>query len=361
MKITYLSASIISSNSANSVHVMKMCQAFAKNGHEVVLVASKGIDTTDPYDFYNVNKCFNIVLSRQYPKIFSSIFRLFQGIKLGKNSDIIYTRWNLGAVVLSLLLNKYIIFEYHNSSSLFIQTILQKMFIKRQSIIRHVFITHALKKYFLDKYPSLINKDVIVLPDGADVYEQVKNYNNKVECVYLGSFLKGKGVEIVIEIAKKMPNFKFHILGGDEKQVEFFKKVTLANNIIWYGHVPQKMAMNILDSVDIALLPNQNSILIDNDKEDIGKWTSPMKLFEYMAKGKAIIASNLDVLKEILTHEKNCILVDSKNTNEWVDAINRLENDRDLLKKISQEAKADLDNKYSWKIRAERALVNLSL
>ena len=65
MRILYISKSIIPSRTANSIHVMKMCQAFAENGHEVVLLApdrkqryEKNIN--DIYDYYGVKKSFNI-------------------------------------------------------------------------------------------------------------------------------------------------------------------------------------------------------------------------------------------------------------------------------------------------------------
>ena len=65
MRITYISKSIIPSRTANSIHVMKMCQAFADNGHEIILLApdSKNEyekDINDIYDNYGVRKNFKI-------------------------------------------------------------------------------------------------------------------------------------------------------------------------------------------------------------------------------------------------------------------------------------------------------------
>ena len=65
MKILYLSKSIIPSRTANSINVMKMSQAFADNGHEVVLLAPNlknkyEKDVTDIYEYYGVKKNFKI-------------------------------------------------------------------------------------------------------------------------------------------------------------------------------------------------------------------------------------------------------------------------------------------------------------
>lgn len=66
MKITYISSSTIPSRTANSIHVMKMCQAFAKNGHEVTLLAPDNHKEYEPsvecvYDYYGVDQCFEII------------------------------------------------------------------------------------------------------------------------------------------------------------------------------------------------------------------------------------------------------------------------------------------------------------
>jgi len=65
MKILYISKSNIPSRSANSIHVIKMCQAFSDNGHEVVMLApniKKKFDssTEDIYKYYGVKKNFVI-------------------------------------------------------------------------------------------------------------------------------------------------------------------------------------------------------------------------------------------------------------------------------------------------------------
>ena len=78
MKIIYISNSIIPSRSANSVHVMKMCQSFASLGHEVILLAPDFCDEyekniLDDFSFYNVEKTFKLV-KLKVPKIKGKTF-----------------------------------------------------------------------------------------------------------------------------------------------------------------------------------------------------------------------------------------------------------------------------------------------
>ena len=66
MKVAYISSSSIPSRSANSIHVMKMCQAFAKNGHEVTLLAPDNHKDYEPdvecvYDYYGVDQCSGLI------------------------------------------------------------------------------------------------------------------------------------------------------------------------------------------------------------------------------------------------------------------------------------------------------------
>ena len=79
-------------------------------------------------------------------------------------------------------------------------------------------------------------------------------------------------------------------------------------NLKFWGHVSPARVPECLGQFGIALLPNQPSVRLPNG-DDIGRFTSPMKLFEYMAAGRAIIASDLPTLREVLTDDVNCLLV----------------------------------------------------
>lgn len=108
MKIVYISYATIPSRTANSIQVMKMCQAMALNGHKVVLLvpdkkseSEKGI--SDIYHFYGVKNCFEIrkifcPLIKEKTLIFS-----FRATYIAKKlkSDIIYTRSILAGLVAS--------------------------------------------------------------------------------------------------------------------------------------------------------------------------------------------------------------------------------------------------------------------
>ena len=153
MKITYISASIIPSTKANTVNVMKMCNALSENGHEVTLVGTKGKDIDNIYSYYNVNESFKLKLSKN--NFFSPINRLVTGLKASKNSDLIYTRWIVAAMILIVFFNKRIIFEYHAPYKKGLYRYFESKIVKSNKVVRHIFITKALKNYYLNKYPEI--------------------------------------------------------------------------------------------------------------------------------------------------------------------------------------------------------------
>ena len=79
-----------------------------------------------------------------------------------------------------------------------------------------------------------------------------------------------------------------------------------------------------MSSVDLLLMPYQNKVSIGVRGQDTSRWMSPMKMFEYMAAGQAIVASDLPVLREILVHKHNAILTKADDVIEWETAIKML-------------------------------------
>lgn len=365
MKILYLSNSKIPSNTAYSVHVMKMCQALASNGHDVTLVGLKNSKDNNQklFDIYNVRKIFKLSLvSIRLPKINSFLLLILSLIRSMK-AEIIYSRWRIGAFLVGLLFRKKTIyFEYHIMPQSKINQFIESHLINKNKITKHIFITNALKNDYFKKYPILKSQNCIILPDGADVPQNnSKSFNldtsNTLQICYVGSFFPGKGIDLVIELANSYTTAHFHIIGGKNSEVEKYKARVKSNNVTFYGYQNQNTISNLLRKMDIGLLPNQPRVSVgDKSNIDIGSWTSPMKMFDYMAHKNAIIASDLDVLKEVLINNYNAKIVDHSAINEWIRVINELNESREELKRIANNAFNDLVSKYTWNNRAKKVI-----
>lgn len=377
MKILYISKSVIPSRTANSIQVMKMCQAFSDNGHEVVLLApdlktqyEKNID--DIYKYYGVRKNFE-VKKLWHPDIRSGALlytlAIFFYLIFKKKYNLVYGRFLHGCYVAVLLKNK-VIFESHERifDNKTHRIIVFKKLIKNKYFKKLIVISNALKNMYLKK--GFLNDNKIqVAHDGADNVVDL-NYkikllgsNKNLKVGYVGHLYKGKGMEVISLMANKLDkDIEIHIIGGLEKDIKLWKKKIISKNIYFYGFVPHKEVSKYINSFDVCLLPNQKIIFpysFNSSKKNsvnISAFTSPLKLFEYMSHKKAIIASDLAVIREVL-NRKNSILVKYNNIKSWISAIKKLKKLKNR-KLIANQALKDFSN-YSWKNRASKLLNNI--
>jgi glycosyltransferase involved in cell wall biosynthesis len=351
-----------------------MCHAFADNGHEVILLApdkkkSYEKKVKDIYEYYGVKKNFTIK-KLWYPNIKGGAFfytlAIFFYLIINKNFNLVYGRFIYGCYIASLLKNETI---YESHAPIYEETKYGLRFfnqlVKSRYFKKLVVISQVLKDIYLEN-GFLNNGKIQVAHDGAD---EVLNFNstidllgdiNKFKVGYVGHLYKGKGIEIVASIAGKVKHdVEFHIIGGNEQDINIWKKSINNRNVFFYGHVPHKEVSNYINALDVCLLPNQKVIFASGAKStgmNLSKFTSPLKVFEYMSHKKPIIASNLPVLKEVL-NEKNSILVNCDNITEWINAIEKLKSpqNRDM---IANQALCDFNN-YTWKNRVLRLMNNI--
>lgn len=369
-KIAYLSKSIIPSRTANSVHVMKMCQALASYNHDVTLYSYKGNYDIDAYSFYGVINNFKIEQTiMRFKGVLQPIYHLARIYKdISKKNklkpEIIYSRDLLS---LFALRNNGIPFAYeaHSFTSSKIHKQLEKIIFRNSNFVFLGVISDSLRQDYLREYPYLLKEKIIVLPDGADIPKdielltvdvEVKNKfsNYRPQIGYIGHLYEGRGIDIVIKVSRKMKNCDFHIIGGEEKDIKSWSKLVCdQDNIHFHGFVPNFKLINYYNHLDILLAPYQAEVMVGSGKTDTSKWMSPMKIFEYMSYKKCIISSNLDVLKEVLTDGYNSILVAPTDIDQWVSAINKVVEDRDLFNRLSTNAYNDLVLKYTWSKRAK--------
>ena len=374
MRIVYISKSIIPSRTANSIHVMKMCQAFADNGHEVILLAPNlkyqyENEVDDIYEFYGVKKIFFIKkLWHPNLKIGAFVYTLsiFFYLLVSKKFNLVYGRFLHGCYVATLLMNEVILEThtpiYHVKNH---RLKVFKKIIKDKYFKKLVVISQALKNMYLDNGYLSKNK-IFVAHDGAD---EVVDFDDKINLLgdknslkvgYVGHLYKGRGIELIIECAKQINDMTFHIVGGTNKDIQYWKtyaKNSSLSNIFFYGFVTPEKTIYYKNTFDIVLAPYSRKVSVSGNAGDTSKFMSPLKIFEYMSHKKAIIASDLPALREVL-NSKNSLLVEPDNIEDWVNAIIKL---RENENREQLEINAFIDfGKYSWKNRAMQILTSIS-
>ena len=163
MKILYISNSIIPSKMANSINVIKMCQAFADNGHEVTLLAPNIKNKYekkifDLYDFYGVKKNFKIK-KLWYPNIKGNFIfytlAIFFYLLFNRKFDLVYGRFLYGCIT-AILFKKKVIYESHKPMSDKDFKIFKKFTISK-NLIKIIVISQSLKNMYLEIYFFISN------------------------------------------------------------------------------------------------------------------------------------------------------------------------------------------------------------
>lgn len=369
MKIIYISSSVVPSKAANSIHVMKMSEAFAQHGHDVILIArdSRERNTQDNfnvYDYYGVKRCFDILwFPWPAPKIGGLVYGWYCFRSLPKLApDVVYARSIYGALV---AVNRGLpcIYEAHTPPHSWIQYLLEKALFRSKSFKHLVVISEALKREYERLYPWLDDNRILVAHDGADLPPEEKQIASiakwpgrpgSPQIGYVGQLYPGKGIEVIAELAKRLPEMDFHVIGGSDADVCRWKQRARYRNLFFHGFVPPRQTPQYRAMCDILLLPAQYKVsTTSSGRGDISRWMSPLKLFEYMASKRAIIASNLPTVCEVLRDGYNALLVQPDDIEGWVQALQRLSEDKELRKRLAENAYADLVSKYTWFQRAE--------
>src|ERR1044071_7980868 len=282
MKIAYVSNSVVPSHTANSVHVMKMCQAMAQEGHEVLLHIPRSRKSSacldvDIFSHYGIGTRFELFWIKTSPhwKSWDFAFRAFRNAKQW-NADLVYTR-HLPTALLSSLCGLQTIYEIHDVPQGVLGSRLFPFLMHNQSMCRLVVITEALKRRLEEPDSSLLgDTDVLVAHDAVDIErfdhlpdpEQARRQLNLVErftAGYVGNLYPGRGVEMIIALAQQNLNVHFHIVGGPTETAQAFaQKAELekVSNITFVGQVPNAQVPIHLAACEILLMPHQSVVTV---------------------------------------------------------------------------------------------------
>jgi len=367
MNIAFVSASVVPSRYANSVHVMKLCAAFAELGHVVRLYAVQGEPHTDPYNQYDVPRSFSIsfVEKPSTPVLRAIVHSSALRYALRHSDpapDEIHGRIPLGVAAVADL-GIPIVYHSHGIPSRQIQRLAEKYVFSRRTFKRLVCISHALREDYLRLYPRLAPESVIVAPNGADVsvvaVKALEEWPGRDGCLqvgYVGHLYPGRGVDVVVEAAVRTPEIDYHLVGGTEEDLIHWRSQSLPKNIYLHGFRPQAALRSIYKRLDVVLAPYQERVLSAQGAGDSSRWMSPMKIFEYMAAQVPIIASDLPAIREVLQNDVTALLVPPADVTAWIAAIRVLRDDATMRLRLADSAFQVVSTQFTWKARALRCL-----
>ena len=226
-------------------------------------------------------------------------------------------------------------------------------------LLRLVVISESLRKYFVDF--GVPEAKIRVLHDAvnAGLYSAPSEpgpSGSPLSIGYVGSLHAGKGMEILLALALRDPQNQYHVFGGSPADIERWRNsASPSANVVFHGHIPNERVPETLARMDVLLMPYLRRVAVSGNYGDVAQWMSPLKMFEYMASGKAILCSDLPVLREVLEDDRNALLADPDDLDAWVRAVGRL-SDAALRARLGATARAEAVRDYTWEQRAKRIL-----
>lgn len=371
MKLIYVSGARIPDTWAHVLQILTMCEAFAESGVEVELIVPRraGTGDMDPYIYAGVERNFIIT---KIPCI---------DLWAGTQSTLLYwvrTFSFLIAVRIYLLFRKYDILytREHQIGVLFKNFFYEVHAIPRSSRTRFgkywkraaglVVLTEVIKSLFIDEgFPST---RIHVAPDAVKIsafntamsQAEARRRTNLPETTYLMGYVgtlktmqMEKGVACAIQSLRELPTeVELCVVGGEAQDIEEYRELAkregVAERVRFIGTVPRKEVSLYLRAFDCAVAPFP-------DFEHYRSYMSPLKIFEYMAAGIPMIVSDLPSLREVLS-EKTTLFIPPADNAALARAVEQLRADPDAAALLARNARKDVEQRFSWKKRAEDIL-----
>ena len=233
---------------------------------------------------------------------------------------------------------------------------LEMRFIYRVAV-KIICVSESSKKQLIEDWQVDPNK-IVIMPNGVDVeYFEQRNDPKSVRTKYklesnpligfVGNFQKWHGIDLLLKsftrILEQIPDARILLVGDGPARLEIDKWIAglnLESKVIITGYVPRDKVSEFLDAIDVAVIPYPRF-----SKE---LWFSPLKMYEYMAAGKAIVASRYGQIADVLEDGRTGILVEPGDVDELTRAILMLLNDEGLKLQLGKNAFDQAKNHHSW-------------
>lgn len=387
LRLLYIANARLPTEKAHGLQIVRMCDAFAGLGVEVLLLHpyrkqwNPKLKEVSVPKYYKVKYPFAVKqlpnwdivrLERFVPRpLFTGIFFshsvlwgvVAASIAVKEHANLYFTReptvaWWLGRNGLPTVL------EVHTVPKL-AQRPLIRSASRQQSVKLVIAVTEYLRQGLIKRH-SVPEEKTVTLHDGVDL-ERFNISLSKEEArqnlglplgkplvVYTGQLFPEKGVDTLVRAAPMLNEAQIVIVGGMPEDLERVRQLVRqvgVSNVTLVGYVSPNKVPLYLKAADVLILPNSAK------SAHSAYYTSPLKLFDYMAAGWPIVASYLPSIQEVLRHAVTGWLVEPDNPQALAEGVIKIINDGNLSARLSEHARVHV-NTYTWENRA-RFILNI--
>jgi glycosyltransferase involved in cell wall biosynthesis len=367
-RLVYVHNAAVPSQAANAVQVTKTCAAFQDAGMPTMLVIPSGMAGSAE----ETRRCYNLqrdIDLRTAPSpslpgrelIYGALASLRYGVS---GRPLFYTRSvSIASSIISM--RHEAVLEMHGPVTSLRPALKARLLAlsMSQRLRQLIVISEALKRHYEELVPALRAR-ICVAHDAADPIpdgQVPRMLDGDFKVGYVGQLYPGKGMELISAIAPLCPKATFHVVGGVEKDVgQWRNALRFQSNVVFHGYVPHSETAAFIAAMDVVVAPYLRVVRgVGIGESNLADWMSPLKLFEYMAAGKAIVTSDLPVLREVVVDGQEALLCDPDNPQQWADVLAVLGQSPRSRAELGLNALRKFLSNYTWDQRALRILTRL--
>ena len=388
MKIGYFNYlyDIKKSSVGASVHVEQLANALRNSGDEVDVYYLNRFTSVEA----SVQSSYRGFLKKKLWRYLNQVNALVSNLSyfvkewkiISKNKpDVILLRYNFLNVSLPLIawlkriplileVNAPMAYENKKFSDHAVKLPLIPEFIEWLNITisrRVIVVSSQLKEYY--KKWSVSKEKIVVIPNGADsikfhprtdgskIISQF-DLKGKIVLGFIGSFHYWHGLEnlegFIKSVILEYRNSAFLLVGEGplkSKLEELFSAEEYEGRVFFSGYVPHEKIPEYVAAMDIVLAPYPKLEFF---------YYSPLKLYEYMSAGRAVVASSIGQIAEVIVDKENGILYEPGDFSDMLTKTKLLIEDKKLRNKVGVNARELIENKYNWNTTAKKVRETLT-
>lgn len=370
MKLTYITSARMPTEKAHGVQISNTIRAFADEGVDVLFIGIKRWNTIneDVFDYYNIERSSvsvrHVAAWPDFPQTklgfwmrmltfsLNSIWKI-----LSSKAEVFYSREPFPLLFLTMSKRKtvYEMHDFPETNHWF-----NKLLCRRAT---HLVVTNAwAREQCISRY-GIRPEEILLAPNGfkATAYSNLPNKDEARRTIglptdapialYSGHLYSWKGAHVLAAAAAHLKEMKIVFVGGLQEDRKRLQQTYPAKNIIWVEHQKPEMIPTYLAAADVLVLPNVP------ETQHSTYSTSPIKLFEYLASGRPVVASRLPSIESIVSDD-HVFFVEPGNSERLAEAVRVVLQNTDEATKRANAARLHVEQ-YSWQGRAKKVLAHL--